>query len=129
MALYRGKAPQENKLFEDYIMKRIITLAATLAFTSASFASSSWVQIDREADLNVGVFATQEQAQSAAEEFASSLNTMSNQELKAALPTNQHHFVRNVRLGDSNVLVEQIESGEYQASLHQDYAFTAFERD
>lgn len=110
-------------------MKRIITLAATLAFTSASFASSSWVQIDREADLNVGVFATQEQAQSAAEEFASSLNTMSNQELKAALPTNQHHFVRNVRLGDSNVLVEQIESGKYQASLHQDYAFTAFERD
>lgn len=110
-------------------MKRIITLAATLAFTSASFASSSWVQIDREADLNVGIFATQEQAQSAAEEFASSLNTMSNQELKAALPTNQHHFVRNVRLGDSNVLVEQIESCEYQASLHQDYAFTAFERD
>ena len=56
-------------------MKRIITLAATIAFTSASFASSSWVQIDREADLNVGVFATQKQAQNAAEEFASSLNT------------------------------------------------------
>jgi hypothetical protein len=110
-------------------MKRIITLAATLAFTSASFASSSWVQIDREADLNVGVFATQEQAQSAAEEFADSLNTLSNQELKTELPTNQHHFVRNVRLGDSNVLVQQIESGEYQASLQQDYTFTAFERD
>ncbi|MEZ9059185.1 DUF3316 domain-containing protein [Vibrio pelagius] len=110
-------------------MKRIITLAATLAFTSASFASSSWVQVDREANLDVGVFATQEQAQNAAEEFATSLNTMNNQQLKAALPTNQHHFVRNVRLGDSSVSVEQIESGEYQASLHQDYAFTAFERD
>ncbi|UPR24880.1 DUF3316 domain-containing protein [Vibrio cyclitrophicus] len=110
-------------------MKRIITLAATIAFTSASFASSSWVQIDREADLNVGVFATQKQAQNAAEEFASSLNTMSNQELKATLPTNQHHFVRNVHLGESNVSVEQIESGKYQANLQQAYAFTAFDRD
>ncbi|MDK9738255.1 DUF3316 domain-containing protein [Vibrio sp. D404a] len=110
-------------------MKRIITLAAALVFSSASFASSSWVQVDREADLNVGTFATQEQAQNAAEDFAASLNAMSAQELKAALPTNQHNFVRNVRLGDSSVSVEQVTNGEYQASLQQDYAFTAFERD
>ena len=106
-------------------MKKLITIAAALFFTSAAFANT--VTIHDDATLSTADYATKAEALNAGYDIAENLSMIKQGELRKELNIFAENAVRNVTIAKTEIQTEEFARSrnniQYRAIVNVDYHF------
>ena len=122
---------QPNNLEKVYKMKKLITVAAALLFTSAAFANN--VTVYQDTKLVSPLYDTKAEAFNAGFDIADNLDNFSQKELRNKFFIISQNFATNIKVTDKVVKTQEFAKNrgnvQYRAIVKVNYKFKTIDED